>query len=852
MLGGPFLGACVDGETNGQPLLTAIGDDQGIGTGTLGTCLANDDEDGVVIGPLSIGATNVPVPVTANGVCTLNGWIDWNRDGDWSDAGEQVFAGQALVNGANNLTLNVPNGASVGAAYARFRCTTDATFNGSPHPTGQATDGEVEDYVVTVNATGAVLDYGDAPDPSYPTLAGNNGAAHVLSSAGPRLGVCVDGEANGQPNAAANGDDTTAGSTVFGTCAASDDEDGVIINSSAPFAPGATNVPVSVTASTPCTLNAWIDWNRDGDWLDEGEQVFSDQALTAGANALSMTIPGTASSGTTYARFRCTTDATFNASAAPTGVASNGEVEDYVVLVLPSGAVLDWGDAPDPTYPTLATNNGAAHIVTGPYLGTCVDSEANGQPNSSAASDDTASGGSVVGTCANNDDEDGVSFGTIVQGASGNSITVTASAPCILSGWIDWNQDGDWQDAGEQVVSGQTLTAGSNSLTVSSPTAALSGTTYARFRCTTDAAFNASPQPTGIATNGEVEDYAVVVSRAYSLGNRVWLDNGAGGGVQNDGMQNGSEPGLANVVVGLYADANSDRQPDSTTPVLPVQSTDGNGHYLFITVQEGKYVVRIESANFTAGGVLASLVSSTGAIDSASNSQDRKDNGVDNASPQTQGIVSGTVMVGPGANAPTGETDIGTLGTGGKTDDRSNLTVDFGFVPGGTPTGVVDLAVTKAGPPAIAVGIPFNYTVTVHNLGTAPATNVVLTETLGGALQVLDVRIGRITSCAVANPVVCNLGTIPVGGTITVIVQAQASSIGTFPCSAVINASEVETVIANNVSDVTVQVVEQTSGPVTPPDDSPIAAIPTLSEWGLPILATLLAALSWRRLRQSR
>jgi len=96
------------------------------------------------------------------------------------------------------LSLNVPVGATSGTIYARFRCAT-ATVS---QPTGPAADGEVEDYAVTILTAGAVLDYGDAPDPGHPTLAGSNGAAHILSSGGPRLGACVDGEVNGQPTVA--------------------------------------------------------------------------------------------------------------------------------------------------------------------------------------------------------------------------------------------------------------------------------------------------------------------------------------------------------------------------------------------------------------------------------------------------------------------------------------------------------------------------------------------------------------------------------------------------------------------------------------------------------------------------
>ena len=39
----------------------------------------------------------------------------------------------------------------------------------------------------------------------------------------------------------------------------------------------------------------------------------------------------------------------------------------------------------------------------------------------------------------------------------------------------------------------------------------------------------------------------------YSIGNLVFNDNGAGGGTANNGIRDAAEPGIANVVVELYA-----------------------------------------------------------------------------------------------------------------------------------------------------------------------------------------------------------------------------------------------------------------------------------------------------------
>ncbi|MCA9023731.1 MAG: exo-alpha-sialidase [Planctomycetaceae bacterium] len=132
-----FLGTIRDAETNGQPNATATGDD----------VAGMADEDGVAIGALETG-TNVPVTVTAAvpGAAFLNGWVDFNRDGDWDDAGEQVFVNQAVSNGVNNLTIPIPAGAVIGTAFARFRLTETAGYSYF----GLAPNGEVEDYQLNV------------------------------------------------------------------------------------------------------------------------------------------------------------------------------------------------------------------------------------------------------------------------------------------------------------------------------------------------------------------------------------------------------------------------------------------------------------------------------------------------------------------------------------------------------------------------------------------------------------------------------------------------------------------------------------------------------------------------------
>ena len=107
---------------------------------------------------------------------------------------------------------------------------------------------------------------------------------------------------------------------------------------------------------------------------------------------------------------------------------------------------------------------------------------------------------------------DGVTFGTLQAGNSAATLTVNATIPAgsgaIVNAFIDFNNDGDWSDSGEQILVDQALSNGDNSLTVPIPAGASVGTAQARFRVSSVAGYG----PGGLAVNGEVEDYAVTIT----------------------------------------------------------------------------------------------------------------------------------------------------------------------------------------------------------------------------------------------------------------------------------------------------------------------------------------------------
>ncbi|HBJ34818.1 MAG TPA: hypothetical protein DDZ51_08655, partial [Planctomycetaceae bacterium] len=125
------------------------------------------------------------------------------------------------------------------------------------------------------------------------------------------------------------------------------DEDGVDltseINPSGVINPGMP-LEISVTVTGSGVLEAWIDFNFDGDWDDPNEQIisvstpgaiFSSEPGVSVTRTFTINVPSTApqpSSPTlTYARFRVSTDGGLS----PTGLALSGEVEDYALTILP-------------------------------------------------------------------------------------------------------------------------------------------------------------------------------------------------------------------------------------------------------------------------------------------------------------------------------------------------------------------------------------------------------------------------------------------------------------------------------------------------------------------------------------
>jgi hypothetical protein len=186
----------------------------------------------------------------------------------------------------------------------------------------------------------------------------------------------------------------------------------------------------------------------------------------------------------------------------------------------------DLGDAPDVTagtaandYQTVASNNGPSHVIDGTmstlFLGSGVDGDIGDLQGRYASLDDQFAGDGF-------DDEDGVMNALDLISTVGAEPVVTLQATnqtgdaATLWGWIDFNHNGQFENATErtQMAVPAGTTNGRFTLTFPMTAGTSAGHTYARFRLSSDAA---ASDATGSAIGGEVEDYPFEIRRRVAV-----------------------------------------------------------------------------------------------------------------------------------------------------------------------------------------------------------------------------------------------------------------------------------------------------------------------------------------------
>ena len=512
-----FLGASIDAEPNGQPSASASGDDlAGI-----------DDEDGIIFASTLLPGGTVEMIVTASRNGTLDAWIDFAADGNWDQPNDHIIDNLAVISGTNSVNVAIPGDAVAGNTIARFRLSS----TGVSAPTGAAADGEVEDYQITINLAAMELSYtatpaqipetggtiefsvqvdnnGDLPFELTTLNSATFGGLNGLGNCGLPQTVSASGSytcsfqqtLSGAPgaqtdalSASATVQSLTISDSAEANYAFGDELPQLSLSASAdPTSvrePGA-NVSFIVMLNNPgleaVTVSTLMD-DQIGALAGVGDCVLPQLLAAAGTYQCTYSAQVVGTDGDTV---------THTVSASGTDDESNNvDASDNAQILITPG--LDYGDAPSP-YPVLLVDDGPRHGASDLFLGAVVDVESDGQPSPNASGDDLA------GT----DDEDGVSFASLLVAGEMAELTVLASQPGTLDAWIDYAGDGSWTQPTDRIINSLAVVSGPNAVSISVPSDAVAGATVARFRLSSAGA----AAPTGPAADGEVEDYETTIN----------------------------------------------------------------------------------------------------------------------------------------------------------------------------------------------------------------------------------------------------------------------------------------------------------------------------------------------------
>jgi len=407
-------------------------------------------------------------------------WIDYNKDGDFADVGEQVWTQAATTTSPVSGSFTIPAGAADGATRIRI----SMKYNAIPTSCETFTYGEVEDYTLNIVASGA-----DTQAPSAPT---NLTASNITQTT-----VDLSWTAS-TDNVGVTGYDVYQGASLLGTVTStsasitgltastaysfsvkakdaagniSPASNTVNVTTLSPPDTQAPTAPTNLVASNITTTTVDLSWTASTDNVGVvGYDVYQGVSLLG-------TVTGTAASVT---GLTASTSYTFSVKAKD--AAGNISPASNTVNVTTLASTI--------TYCNSQGNSTVDEWIQRVQLGSINNNSGN-------------NGGYANYTNLST---------TLVKGTS-NTISITPA----WSGtkyreayrvWIDYNQDGDFNDSGEQVYSRSRTNATSVSGSFTVPAAALNGATRMRVSMK----YNANPTSCEAFAYGEVEDYTVVIS----------------------------------------------------------------------------------------------------------------------------------------------------------------------------------------------------------------------------------------------------------------------------------------------------------------------------------------------------
>ena len=314
-------------------------------------------------------------------------FVDWNKNGVFTDTGENVYNSAGYLFASPSGSFTVPAGASLGST--RMRIVTNY-FSSTPVSCNSGITGETEDYTFIVTAptcytpnlaaTTNITTISATINWTAPTVIPSNGYQYVVSTsnttpvgAGTPVAGLTANITGLTPNTTyyvfvrsdcGSSDFSTwtpYGTFYSGFCISTSTSASYFIenfsttggfsnitnNGSGYSATGYGDFTAQIVSQANSGtvnfltdfngtfntfgFNIWVDWNNDMDFNDAGELVYASGAFVTGASG-SFTVPATASIGNHRMRIRADYLST-NPNAC--GNISSGETEDYTFTVSP-------------------------------------------------------------------------------------------------------------------------------------------------------------------------------------------------------------------------------------------------------------------------------------------------------------------------------------------------------------------------------------------------------------------------------------------------------------------------------------------------------------------------------------
>jgi hypothetical protein len=423
-------------------------------------------------------------------------WIDYNQDGDFTDAGELAFDPGSTSTTAVSGSFTVPATASTGNTRMRIQM----KYNAAGTSCENFSYGEVEDYTVNIqgstppscdvpsglNSTNITF---DAATLNWSSASGANSyAIQYRVSGGSWLNTTAGSTSKNLTGLAANTSYEWKVASDCGSTSSTYSTTGNFTTSAAPVCGDASNQTVSGIGETTATLN----WSAGGN-----ASSYEVRYRVSGGSWVNVT-----SSSTSRALSGLNDNTSYNWELRTVCSFTNSS------YVAGPNFTTDETVAPPANYCASKGNSTTDEWIQSIVIGGMTKSSGNnsGYADFTATALTAAAGSSQ-------------SF-TFTPGFSGGLLG-SNSYPEYWRVWIDYNHDGDFTDAGELAfdAGGTSTSAVNGSFTVSS--LALLGATRMRVQMK----YNGAPTSCESFSYGEVEDYTINITAGSAFATATNSEN---------------------------------------------------------------------------------------------------------------------------------------------------------------------------------------------------------------------------------------------------------------------------------------------------------------------------------------